>query len=383
VDEIPPALPDEPSWSDVADHVLHLEGFTDFEREKLRRSIRRLDDSLGPQTTSIRTLYSLVHNYAPWTRFHLAHLSDDLHDAAGMGNFQQLQQRLREEARFAEARSVLGVAARLGRTGFDVSFDTPVRVHGNQKIPDIAAIWRRTGDRIVVEVSSLGPSREEEETWRSFRAVTDLFWMDRDLAAAGRLKRTLSGAHLEVVLGEIRRLMERVRQTKQAEEFVRNDVLDLAVAPREDEVFLKLWKAQHGLTGTFEGPASSGDALNRVMGKIRNEQKQLPHDEPSSIVLHVPLGTFGYMLSGVELARIAARLEETVFEFPHLFSVVLLSESLSIGKTEIVQQHGGQVHFMRLPRKYVEESGLLLTNRLCELKMALASITAWNRAFLG
>lgn len=327
-------------------------------------------------------MWSYLANFAPWTRVALTRFSQELRDLEGSERFETLVARLRSPERYSEGASVLRVAARLRAQGFTVEFDPTVTVFGGPKQPDLLVVNPEVGDRIFVEVSSLGISETEKEARKAFDAVTNIFWAEDRVNFSGRLLRVPSPQNLDQIIRRVKEAIVRCKATGHLQEVMLPNLLELAVAPPADQEHFRHWVEDHKAHG-FSGPATSPDIISRIKGKLRNEQKQLPRNELGLIVVDVPpMHHFGDSEEEGHLLENLRDLGEFVAGYPHLLGAVLCSEFLSTGTRPTVRQAEGQVYVQQAPRPPFAEDIHLLTNRYCKLKLAPATMTAWNRAFL-
>lgn len=378
----PSPLPAPLSWAAAAEHCLSLDDLTAYQRESARRALHYLGEVLGDEIwTDHHPLKSYIHNYAPWTRIALSSFAADLQTVGGAPRFDTLLTRLRAPERWSEGFTVTRLAARLVAEHFAVEFDPSVNVYGTPKMPDLLITNDEVGDQIYVEIATLGASKAEEESSRTFHILTELFWAQRDLEFAGRMLRVPSQQLLDHMQRRIAQAISLARSTNRMQLVEMPHALELAVAPKSDTEFLRKWMEEHKVQG-FSGPPVSPDTTNRIKGKLRNEQKQLPRDALGAIVLDVPYGFFRWEKGADDHESNLRDFGEMIAEFPHLLSVVLRSESLSFSPEREHFHCEGQTHAKLSLRPPFSEELFFLTNKSCKLKLAPATMTAWSRAYL-
>lgn len=379
---IPGPLPERITWEVLAEHTFTLADLTPYQREAAARAFIDLGEVLRDDVWGLpHPIRHYAFNFAPWTRLALTGLAADLRSLEDSPGFETLVARLRAPERWGEGYSVSSIAARLVARDFSVEFDPDVMVHGGPKQPDLLVKNEEVGDSIYVEVSALQASRAEEEAHRAFRALSEACWMETGIDFAGRMHRTPSKHLLDQMMRRTRQAIGRAQKTGKMQIVDMPHELELAVAPRSDVEFLQTWAQERGIQG-FSGPATSPDTINRIKGKIRNEQKQLPKDSLGAIVLDVPFGFFLWEARD-EMAEIHLRdLGETIAEYPNLLSVVLRCQGMSFSHSKAYLHVEGQTYAKGPTRPPYDEELFLLTNRSCKLKLTPATMTAWTRAFV-
>src|SRR2546426_10756658 len=91
------------------------------------------------------------------------------------GDIATLKRRLRDPEGFREALSVLMVASKVCRSGFNVHIDVRAEREGRVKLPDLKLQDPETNDELYVEVTIVGDSQTAREATSTFQAFNAWF----------------------------------------------------------------------------------------------------------------------------------------------------------------------------------------------------------------
>ena len=114
----------------------------------------------------------------------------------------------------------------------------------------------------------------------------------------------------------------------------------------------------------------------RTKRKIEEEQKQLPNNNPNIVVV-MNNNLFFHVK---DIRQIISELEETVYKYPHLLSVVVSGGYMGRGEDTIIMKD--QHVFIRKTRAdLLVEQYIILFNQFCDIKISPATITKMYNAF--
>lgn len=367
------------SWEGLAAQCDTIDGLSTVEREKARRAFHTLGNLLGADflELAIRERHPILHslvNIAPWTRRHFSWLADaltNLQDAAG---FEGMIKRFRSPTQFGEAMSLIRTATSLQSAGFNIEFEP--RIPGFAKVPDLALVHQRTGERMYVEITVLQSSDIAKAAERtSFGVMSQVLFAAPHLNFAGRIYRSLSERHLADVVEQVRATVARGKTTFQ--ELVIPSVVEIALAPDSDRELLDAWAAEHGLEiGSFSGPPIGVDEVQRVRSRIKGEQKQLPADVANIVVVE----GFNAFVDGRPIEYIVSEIAETLYDAGHVSAAVISGGYMGAGVAEAMM-YGQHCHVRRRRFDVLIEEHLVLVNRFCHTPMSPAVLSDLYRAY--
>lgn len=370
-------------WAELAQRCDSTDGLSDLDKTKTKQAILFLAEQFGQDffQQGLRAghrfpLFFL--NTAPWTFKWLCEFADSLRELQPCDNYESLLARLKDKAKYGEAMSVLEAAYRLSKVGFTVSIEPKVTVSGREKKPDLMLLEAATNERLYAEVTILEESKASKDAYESMNSVTSplhsglpyLHW-------CGRLHKSLSDAHLRLVVSEVMRTCEKARASKLFQELVIPEVVELAVAPEEGLSDLTVWADQHGLkVGEFYGPASGSDEAPRIKHTIRKKEKQLPREHAGVVVIVTQAPSMMF----ADLGAAISDLEECVYDYPHLLGVVISGGYLGGGQ-DAAYRKGAHEFVTRTRHAFLKDEYLFLFNRFCRIKITPASVSKVQAAF--
>jgi hypothetical protein len=368
------------NWEGLATQCEIIDGLSTVEREKARRAFQTLGSLLGADflDLAIRERHPILQelvNLAPWTRRRITWLAGtltSLQDASGFGG---VLRRFRIPKQFGEAMSLFRTAASLQSAGFNVEFEPTIS--GFAKVPDLALVHQRTGERLYVEITALQASDIAKAASRtSFGIASQVLFAAPFLNYVGRIHRSLSERHLADVVEQVRATVARGKTSFQ--ELVIANVVEMALAPDNDRDLLDAWANEHGLeVGTLSGPPIEVDEVQRVRSRIRGEQKQLPAGVANIVVIE----GFSPMLDGRSIEHIVSDIAETLYDANHVFAAVISGGYMGDGVPEATM-YGQHCHVRRRRFDVLIEEHLVLVNRFCDVSVSPAVLSDVYRAYL-
>ncbi len=369
-------------WDKLAEHCDSIEGLSGLEKERAKRAFKFLKEALGEnllkESRPRHPLIPHILNLAPWSRKWISWLAEALEELQERNGYQSLLERLRRTDGFSEGLSVLEVADKLSKSGFEVVFDPVVDVSGQTKRPDLRLLDRETGETVYVEVSVLEESRVARDASRTMTKIFDPLWrVVPFLNYSGVIHKSLSERHLEEVAQKVVATVEKVRKTGAFQYLAIEDVLELGIAPDNDKDLLEKWATERGLhIGELSGPRFDVDEVLRTRRKIEREQDQLPKEHPNLLVIK----STNLFLMVRDRRRAIAELEESVYEFPHLLAAIVSGDHLGKAETDIMMK--GQHVVITKPRlDLLVEYHMILLNKFCHTKVSASVITKIYNSF--
>jgi len=279
-------------WDKLGKHCEVLEGLTEIEKEKAKRAFLFLKQELGEDFLDSafnvgHPIMQYVFNVAPWTRRWFTWFAEALKELKDHQNYESLLTRLRDKDKFVEALSVLEPSYKFAKAGFKLNFDPRISIRSKEKIPDLKITNSENREELFVEVSIQKESMVQREAGMTLQEISKpLLWSAPFIYHSGRVYKTLSEKHLAEVVNKVQQLVEKVKKEKAFNEVVEEGVVEIGLAPENDIEILKKWAKDRRLkVGELSGPSYDVDEILRMKGKIKEEQKQLPHDHANVIII--------------------------------------------------------------------------------------------------
>lgn len=368
---------DYQDWDKLAQHCEILEELTEVEKEKAKRAFLFLKRELGEDFLSVafdtwHPLASHITNLAPWTRKWLSWFAEALKELKNHHNYKSLLIRLKDKDKFSEALSVLEPSYKFAKVKFKLDFDPKVAVGLKEKIPDFKITNSENREELFVEVSILKESMIQKEAGTTLQEIQKpILLFIPFVYYCGRVHKTLSERHLKEVTEKVQQLVKRVKAENTFHELVEEGVVEMGLAPKGDKEMLEKWAAEKGLkVGEFSGPSYNVDELLRMKGKIKEEQKQLPHDHANIIVIKD--NTFFFRM--YDIRKAINELEEEMYRYPHLLNIVISGGYMGTGEPMAIPKD--QHLFIRKIRTDIllVDECILLLNRYCNFDVSPSSI---------
>jgi len=374
---------DYKNWEKLALHCETIKELTDFEKEKAKRAFQFLKNEIGDTFLDEafkerHPIFQYIINLAPWTRKWIIWFADALRELREQENYRSLLNRIKDKNKFIEGLSVLEIAYKLSKAGFNITVDPSVRISSNEKIPDLKLVDEDTKEELFVEISILGESRIARDAFQTMQRITEPLWQSVPfMYYCGRIHKTLSERHLAYIVKKVGELVEKVKKSNSFNELIIEDVIEIGIAPENDKELLQKWAAERGLkVGEFSGPPFNVDEILRTKRKIEREQKQLPKNRPNILVVK----SNNLFFHTRDIRKAISELEEEMYEYPHVLFGIISGEDM--GQSENVVSMKNQHVFIRKNKVdlFVEQY-IILFNRFCEYKISPATITKIYNAF--
>ena len=155
--------PDEATnWDTVASHFYGIKDITEKQIELARNAFSFLKNEFGEkylkEMEPIHPMYFHIHNYVQASRLWFVELAADIKRLKEFPNYESLYRRLKNSKKFPEAFSVLEIAIKFCKAGFNIEFDPKVKVNGRSKEPDLRVLNSSNDKSFYCEVSVLNAS---------------------------------------------------------------------------------------------------------------------------------------------------------------------------------------------------------------------------------
>ena len=374
---------DYKNWENFIERRKLIDEFTDYEREKVVRSLSFLREILGEDflKKSIEEKHPIgayILNLAPWTTKWFVWFSDALKELQDVQNFSSLLERIKNKDKFSEAISVLEIAYKFLKTGFSIIVD-PQEEHLQLKVPDLKLIDKDTKEEMFVEISILSESQISRNAFHTLNRIMAPLWSSVPFYHyCGRVYKTLSERHLEYIIEKVIGLVDKVKKGESFHELVIGGVIEIGIAPERDKSILQKWAFDRDLkVGEFSGPSYNVDEILRIKRKIKREQIQLPLTHPNIIVINNNNAFF--FLKDVK--KVINELEEEVYKHPHILMAILYGKILGSDTEENIMKD--QHIFIKKSTTYLHtENIILLLNKFCDYKITPTIITKLYNAFI-
>lgn len=312
------------TWSEISVVSDRIKQLSDEERTAAKQATKtgyRYLTNVVFEKTKRHPLVQYFLNEAPWTRRWLIWFATQLECFSVCEGFEGLIKRLQMSDKFWESLYTLEIAERFNKTGGTIKFEQEPE-KGRSKQADLQL--RIGNDLIYIEMTTCGPSEQEQRAMNSFQGITFGVLLGRFSGQnyAGKLYRKLSDQHL----AEVKKYIETALESLECKGFVvveKPDVIQLAVCTNEKSNLLAEWASKHGLEpGTFTGPGWEENELSRVRVRLKQKSKrgQIPSDKPGIIVIRSSRA----LGPQTDILKLTAELEEEIHSYSNIIATVLI-----------------------------------------------------------
>jgi|SRR5215213_2170119 len=388
-------------WDKHAEHVDAVEEFTDDEKDKVKEALSYLrgPDVLGEgfitrARRSGHPLWSYFAGPVPWklrwlTRFAAA--MRELRDADGFRD--HVKEQIKDAEKFSERESVLEIAYKFFKAGFEVSFDPPVSVSkprgltgrrlSFQGAPDLKIVDKEIGEDIFVEVSALGASDISKQCKRNHDLVWDILaeraLFRESLFPRARVRRILDDEELTELAGQLRELAAKVKSSNEVQ-YLENDLIEACLAPAHQKDVPDRWADERGIEVIpVEGPSIPLQDPFRIQRIIRKEQKQLPDGRPGIVVITTDW-TLLFHANGVGM--VISELEAVLRDLPRLSCAVACCTYGGGEKEGYVASNGRHTAVKRVTEAGLTEEAVISLNPSCAVPLSDGASTKVRDAFI-
>jgi len=373
------------NWDKLIQHCDALDGLTDFEKEKAKRAFQFLRQELGENFledafSSQHPICQYVINLAPWTRKWIIWLGEALRELRKHQNYSKLLSRIKDRNKFGEALSILEVAYKFSRIGFEIIIDPKLKYPDGERVPDLKLTDADTQEELFVEVSALHESRIARDASQTMQKITEPLWRCIPfLHFCGRIYKILSQRHLDYIVKKVEETVEKAKRENSFQELVIEDVIEMGIAPETDKQLLEKWATERGLKiGEFSGPPFNVNEILRTKRAIEKEQKQLPRDYPNILIIW----NSNLFFTTRDIRRTISEIEEEIYEYAHLLVGVIARGHMGLTEKATIMKN--QHIFVKKARSdLLVEEYIILLNRFCEHKISASTITKIYNAFIN
>lgn len=387
-----------------------LLGLNDEERRRAKESFQYLRVVLGEgylkraDRQRNPMFFWYFSNSAGRARLSLIRFTEALKALEGAPNYRSVLRRIKRPKNFdelAEGISVIEVAHKLYRSGFEVEFEPNVFVPDHRgvagpKKPDMKVINSQNGEEIIVEVSRMRASAHQNLTGRTYEVIWNVLVHEgmhcdpealkdilhpRYILPYALIHRGIEDHEMKGITDKIRDLINHVRTSGEFGEMVIPETIEVGIASYDDHHRAREWAAARGIRENdfVEGPDILSDEIARAKVKLRDKLKQLPDDKPGIIVMPASENLIFFVY---DIRHITALLDEEVGKHPRLLRAVMF-HTFDDGKDESHTVTIGPHTFSRRVRNdgAVEQS-LIIRNTACNNVVSVDTADMVDRAFV-
>jgi hypothetical protein len=326
---------------------------TASERKKVEQALRWLRKEFGERFLNDafeanHPICRYITNSMPWARRWLIGFVEtirELKETMEQSRYDKLIKELKNPTRdkdfrnrslFDERKSVLEIARKFS-TLFDLSLDPEVEVTGKPKSPDLKLVEKSGGTEIYVEISATHESEEERDVGQIMAIIGKNLAGFHQVQYTGRLKEKLSREKHEEELEAINRIIgeavKKVKKEREFQEILFENKIELGIAPNNDRESLEIWAVKRDLrTGGWYFDYKT-DEISRIKQKIRKEQKQLPHDYPTILLIRNDMFFFHH-----DIKKAIEELSKGLHKYPSLWLLVIAGGFLAPGEEAICEE---------------------------------------------
>lgn len=279
------------NWDIVANHFYGIEKITEEQKELVKNAFIFLKMELGENyLREIDTNHPMmfhINNYVLSSRLWFVDLAADIQRLKEFPNYKALHRRLTRPEKFPEGFSVLEIAIKFCKAGFNIEFDPKVEVNERPKEPDLKVINSIDEEFFFCEVSLLNASAVEKDARNTEMILFNAVISSHSLLFAGKVEKILNEKEVKNISDQIYEMAKRVKEESGLGELIIKDVLKLGLSTEEKKDKLVKWADENNCeVGNFEQPYYESNALQRIKTKINAKRKQLPYDRPNLIMIY-------------------------------------------------------------------------------------------------
>jgi hypothetical protein len=356
-------MEDRWSWDRYIQQVDLIE-LSDLDRQRAKDAFVYLKDILGEgflrrAETERNPIYLWFFvNAAPPARLALIRFVNALTALEGTRNcrsaLRDIKRRLKtpeDLERLTEKLSMVHVAHKFLMGGFDVEFDPVISVVGVSgraapKKPDLRIVDRENDQEIIVEVSRMKASDNQQLISRTFNVI---WWVlidegmhgdpealrditkSRHILTYAVIHRGIEDEELKEIVEQIRKLIANARTGLEFGELIIPDTIEVGIASYDNHHLAKEWAASRGLKDDMvRGASIESDEIVRAKRKLRTELEQIPPEKPGIIMLEARDNLLFFVY---DLGALAIYLGEELKRHPKILWAVFF-HSFDIGGSE-------------------------------------------------
>ena len=290
---------------------------------------------------------------------------DAMSAVAGADGFDGMLAKIRNPKHFRASIAELEMAGRLARNGCRIEFEPRV---GSKK-PDM--LCHNEKSRFFLEVKTLDVAPETENVDKTMDAIRDAC---RPIFPIGEIYKTLSGPHLNEVVGILGQKARHAVSSKKAVEVDLENTLKVYLVPDELPDHVEMCRKWHGRQAgggamprdsfVLTGPSDDVKPEHRVKIRIDRfaKKRQIPPEETGVLVI---AGDF-FFGGANDIEKFVDHIAEQVYELENIPAVVLVTRKRYVGEDAKIAKKDGFVFIRNRPHKNIEEYIVIVKNRFCK-----------------
>ncbi len=372
----------EPTFKECAD-------LTPLEKSRACQALKDLEAMLGrdflknmaeryPDEWQTHPIFSLLLNFAPWTRKELTQIAEELLLLRQCDNFTQFLGHLKELQKVEHDLLVISTAARLVQQGLNISFEPTLPIAENQRQPDLRIENPRSKELLFLEASVLGSAPDSGRAFRAMhKLLLPLMSLGSEMIWAGQLLKIPATPHLEEISDAVTKAAERAKAEQRFVQSFEEGTYSIAFCPKEKAEVLEQWcSGLHVRPGELIGPNVDDSSIDRLSRKICKEQEQLPEQRPNVILIkHADV-----FFRSSDIREVINILEEEVYKYPKILLAIIHGTHLG-SSAPIVASKGAHRYTRRFSNEVKGEDNLILVNRYASEKISADTLTKFFNVF--
>lgn len=237
------------TWDDISNARRPANGVLAENARHAEDALSRLRVLFGESVMDCSPLLlEILINQAPWTYRWIGWLDEVLDRLAHAEGYSGVLDRLKRSDAFDEALTVFQIAERLHSAHLDVSFERPVKIGGNTKVPDLRICDRETQAEFFAEISVLYSADVNVDASRALeRLHYGLISLEGDdLAVCGRIYAPESESELRAVVDRLLWEAMEVKRYLSFREVNVEKLAEFAMAPKFQKNLVDNWALERG-----------------------------------------------------------------------------------------------------------------------------------------
>jgi hypothetical protein len=323
-------------------------------------------------------LLDIVINQSPWTYQWITWLDGALTRLAAAKGHSGVLNRLKSRDTFDEALTVFQIAERLHAAGFEISFERPVKIGENEKVPDLDIYDPATHAHFFGEVSVLYNADVDVNAGRALdRLHYGLISLEgENLAVCGRIYAPESEIELNAVVDRLLWETMEVKRDLLFREVNIDALAEFAMAPQSQKNFVDDWARARGWEpGAYGISSQSPDPLLRFRSKVQLKVEQLPLGLPNILVIPGQ----GLFLAVDDPIELIPALKAVAAEFTQIGVLVVATTSMASSGWQRTEYDGAM--FSRSERDGQGNQFLLVANEACPTALPPGTLDKIKLAF--
>jgi len=340
-------LPGEDLWAKMINSCESIKEFSTSEKLEAQQAFHVLKDVLGGSFLGMvfskdHPIFFNLINVVGWTRRWIIWFANAIKSSLNYDLRKSIIKRILDPDKYDEALSVLNYADKLYNAGFNISIDEK---SGN-KIPDIKALNELNGESFIIEISAHKKHKREEKAFDLMRAISfEIFCLAPGMSYCGEIYKIVADKHLEEILRKIKDVVVPAKENNQFRCLHIQYVLDLAIAPKDDDPKILEWAEKHNTQpGQLIGPDPEVNHYRRLEDKVFKKQEQLPKDKPGVIIIDN-----NDIFRSRDYVGVISKIEDIAYSHDKLALLIVSGGYMGSGSNLLVRS--GEHQYIRIKRK--------------------------------